>query len=51
MVNKTVNRMRNGYIFDISVSIDIQEIGKIGGKVIEIYDGEIFQIFLKYYLR
>ena len=31
-----VNRMRNGYIIDTLTSIDIQEIVKIGGKVIEI---------------
>ena len=27
-----VNRMRNGFILDTLTSIDIQEIGKIGGK-------------------
>ena len=43
MVNKTeVNRMRNGYIIDTLTSIDIQEIVKIGGRVIEIYEGVIY---------
>ena len=32
-----INRMRNGYIIDHLTSVDIQEIVKIGGKVIEIY--------------
>ena len=36
-----VNRMRNGYIVDTLTSLDIQEIVKIGGKVIEIYEGVI----------
>ena len=31
-----VNRMRNGYIINTITSVDIQEIVKIGGKVIEI---------------
>ena len=31
-----INRMRNGYIIDHLTSVDIQEIIKIGGKVIEI---------------
>ena len=30
--------MRNGYIIDYLTSVDIQEIVKIGGKVIEIYE-------------
>ena len=34
--------MRNGYIFNTLPSVDIQEIVKIGGKVIEIYEGVIF---------
>ena len=38
-----VNRMRNGYIIDILSSVDIQEIVKIGGKVIEIYEGVIYR--------
>ena len=35
------NRMRNGYIIDTLTSVDIQEIVKIGGKVIENYEGVI----------
>ena len=31
-----INRMRNGYIIDYLTSVDLQEIVKIGGKVIEI---------------
>ena len=43
-VNKTeINRMRNGYIIDTSTSVDIQEIVKIGGKVVEIYEGVIYR--------
>ena len=38
-----VNRMRNGYIVDTLTSVDIQEIVKIGGKVIEIYEGVIYR--------
>ena len=30
--------MRNAYIFDTLTSVDISEIVKIGGKVIEIYE-------------
>ena len=33
-----VNRMRNGFIIDTLTSVDICEIAKIGGKVIEIYE-------------
>ena len=43
-VNKVeVNRMRNGYIIDTLTSVDIQEIVKIGGKVIDIYEGVIYR--------
>ena len=35
--------MRNGYIVDTLTSVDIQEIVKIGGKVIEIYEGVIYR--------
>ena len=35
--------MRNGYIIDTLTSVDIQEIVKNGGKVIEIYEG----VFIK----
>ena len=38
-----INRMRNGYIVDTSTSVDIQETVKIGGKVIEIYEGVIYR--------
>ena len=38
-----INRMRNGYIIDTLTSVDDQEIVKIGGKVIEIYEGVIYQ--------
>ena len=38
-----VNRMRNGYIIDTLTSVDICEIVKIGGKVIEIYKGVIYR--------
>ena len=37
-----INRMRNGYIVDVLASVDIQEIVKIGGNVIEIYEGVIY---------
>ena len=35
--------MRNGHIRDTLTSADIQEIVKIGGKVIEIYEGVIYR--------
>ena len=38
-----VNRMRNGYIIDTLTSVDIQEIVKIGGKMIEIYEGVLYR--------
>ena len=41
--NIGVNRMRNGYIIDTLISVDIQEIVKIGGKMIEIYEGVIYR--------
>ena len=41
--NIEVNRMRNGYIIDVLTSVDICEIVKIGGRVIEIYEGVIYQ--------
>ena len=37
--------MRNGYIIDTLTSVDIQEIVKIGGKVIGIYEGVIDREF------
>ena len=38
-----INRMRNGYIIDTLTSVDIQGIVKIGGKVVEIYEGVIYR--------
>ena len=38
-----INRMRNGYVFDTLTSVDIQEIAKIGGKVVEINEGVIYR--------
>ena len=35
--------MRNGYIIDTITSVDIQEIVKTGGKVIQIYKGVIYR--------
>ena len=35
--------MRNGYIIDYLTSVDFQEIFKIGGKVVEIYEGVIYK--------
>ena len=35
--------MRNGYIIDTLTSVDLQEIVKIGGKVVEIYHGVIYR--------
>ena len=37
-----VSRLRNGYINDTLTSLDIQEIVKNGGKVIQIYEGVIY---------
>ena len=45
--NVEVNRMRNGYIIDTLTSVDIQEIVKIGEKVIEIYEGVIYRENIK----
>ena len=38
-----INRMRNGYITQVLTSVDIQEIVKIGGKVIDICEGVIYR--------
>ena len=38
-----VNRMRSGFIIDTLTSVDIQEIVKIGGEVVEIYEGVIYR--------
>ena len=45
--NVEVNRMRICYIIDTLTSVDICEIVKIGGKVIEIYQGVIYRENLK----
>ena len=43
-VNKIeINRMRNGYVIDTLTSVDIQGIVKIGGRVVEIYEGVIYR--------
>ena len=43
-VNKIdVNRLRNGYIVDVLTSVNVQEIVRIGGKVIEVYEGVIYR--------
>ena len=42
-VNKTeINRMRNGYITQVLTSVDIQEIVKNGGIIVQIYEGVIY---------
>ena len=41
--NVEVNRMRNGYIIDTLTSVDICEIVKTGGRVIETYEGVIYR--------
>ena len=38
-----INRMRNGYITQVLTSVDIQEIVKIGEKVVVIYEGVIYR--------
>ena len=35
--------MRNGYIIDTLTSVDIEEIVKIGGRVIQMYEGVIYR--------
>ena len=35
--------MRNGYTTQIMTAVDIKEIAKIGGKVIQIYEGVIYR--------
>ena len=44
-----VNRMRNGCIIDTLISIDIQEIVKIGEKVIQVYEGVLYKKTLGYH--
>ena len=38
-----VKRMRHGYIVDALTFLDIQEIIKMGGKVVEIYEAVIYR--------
>ena len=38
-----INRMRNGYIIDYLTSVDFQEIVKIGGRLVEIYEAVIYR--------
>ena len=45
--NIEVNRMRNGYITQVLTSVDIQELDKVGGKVIQIYEGVIYRENIK----
>ena len=42
-----INRMRKGYITQVLTSVDIQEIVKIGSRVIEIYKGVIYREIFK----
>ena len=35
--------MRNGYIIDTLTSVDVQEIVRVGGKVVEVYEGVIYR--------
>ena len=42
-------RMRNGYIVNTLTYVDNQEIVKIGGKVIEIYEGVIYREIFEYF--
>ena len=47
-VNKIeITRRRNGYITQVLTSVDIQEIVKIGGKVIQIYEGVIYREYFE----
>ena len=39
--NIEVNRLRNGYVIDILIYVDIHEIFKLGGKVFQTYEGVI----------
>ena len=41
--NIEVNRMKNGYSFVKLTSVDISEIVKTGGRVIEIYEGAYYR--------
>ena len=39
--------MQNGYIFDTLTSVDIQKLDKIGGKIIEIFEGVFYRKIFK----
>ena len=41
--NLDVIRFRNGVIYDVLCSVDIQEIVRCGGKIIKIYDGIVYR--------
>ena len=41
--NNEINRMRKGHITQVLTSVDIQEVDKIGSKLIEIYEGVIYR--------
>ena len=43
MKKMEINRMRSGYIIDTLTSVDIQEVIKNGGNVVEIYEGVIYR--------
>ena len=47
--NIEVNRMRNGYIIDTLTSVEICEIVKMGGEVVEIYEGVIEKTFKNHF--
>ena len=38
-----INHLRNGYTTQVLTSVDIQEIVKIGGKVLQIYEVAIYR--------
>ena len=44
---KQISSMRNGYIIDVLNSVDIQEIVKLGGTVVKIYEGAIYREIFK----
>ena len=41
VIKSEINRMRNGYFVDVLTSVGIQENVKIGGKILDIYEGVI----------
>ncbi|PAA48597.1 hypothetical protein BOX15_Mlig030240g1 [Macrostomum lignano] len=40
---KTLNRFRNGKVIDTLCSVDIQEIVRMGGKILKIYSGIVYE--------